>query len=67
LEIESEPEELNKHRDNITRLEIAAQSLNKEKDQKSKQKLRGIKREIADLEEKDQTNSRAVEDRERTY
>jgi ATP-dependent Clp protease ATP-binding subunit ClpB len=52
LEIESEPEELNKHRDNITRLEIAAQSLKKEKDQKSKQKLRGIKREIADLEEK---------------
>ena len=52
LEIESEPEELDKHRDNITRLEIAAQSLKREKDQKSKQKLRAIKREIADLEEK---------------
>ncbi len=52
LEIESEPEELDKYRDNITRLEIAAQSLKGEKDQKSKQKSRAIKREIADLEEK---------------
>ncbi len=50
LEIESEPQELEKFEEEITKLEIEKQALKKEKD--SDRRLRVIARELADLKEK---------------
>ncbi|MBI2053711.1 MAG: AAA family ATPase [Candidatus Staskawiczbacteria bacterium] len=50
LEIESEPQELEKEEEEITKLEIEKQALKKEKD--SEKRLRAIDRELADLKEK---------------
>jgi len=50
LEIESEPQELEKHDEEITKLEIERQALKKEKG--SERRLKIIARELADLKEK---------------
>jgi ATP-dependent Clp protease ATP-binding subunit ClpB len=50
LEIESEPQELETHQEEITKLEIEKQALKKEKD--SDKRLKVIARELADLKEK---------------
>jgi len=52
LEIESEPIELGKKKQEITRLEIEKEALKNEKDQKSKKRLKAVSRELADLKEK---------------
>ncbi len=50
LEIESEPQELEKYEEEITKLEIEKQALKKEKD--SDRRLKAIARELADIKEK---------------
>lgn len=50
LEIESEPQELEKYEEEITKLEIEKQALKKEKG--SERRLKVIARELADLKEK---------------
>ncbi|MEK7664572.1 MAG: AAA family ATPase [Patescibacteria group bacterium] len=50
LEIESDPQELEKEQEEITKLEIEKQALKKEKD--SERRLKAIARELADLKEK---------------
>src|SRR5205807_436779 len=50
LEIESEPQELEKYQEEITKLEIEKQALKKEKD--SENRLRIIAKELAELKEK---------------
>jgi ATP-dependent Clp protease ATP-binding subunit ClpB len=50
LEIESEPQELEKFEEEVTKLEIEKQALKKEKD--SEKRLKVIARELADLKEK---------------
>jgi len=50
LEIESEPQELEKFEEEVTRLEIEKQALKKEKG--SDRRLKAIARELADLKEK---------------
>jgi ATP-dependent Clp protease ATP-binding subunit ClpB len=50
LEIESDPQELEKYEEEITKLEIEKQALKKEKG--SERRLRAIARELADLNEK---------------
>ncbi|HQK64080.1 MAG TPA: AAA family ATPase, partial [Candidatus Staskawiczbacteria bacterium] len=50
LEIESEPQELEKFEEEVTRLEIEKQALKKEKG--SERRLKAIARELADLKEK---------------
>lgn len=50
LEIESEPQELEKFDEEVTRLEIEKQALKKEKG--SERRLKAIARELADLKEK---------------
>ena len=50
LEIESEPQELEKFQEEITKLEIEKQALKKEKD--SDKRLKAIARELADIKEK---------------
>jgi len=51
LEIESEPAEFDAFRKEIQKLEIEKQALGKEQDLKSKRKLKGIVRKLADLKE----------------
>lgn len=50
LEIESEPQELEKYEEEITKLEIEKQALKKEKG--SERRLKAIARELADVKEK---------------
>lgn len=50
LEIESEPQELGKYDEEVTKLEIERQALKKEKG--SERRLKAIAREVADLKEK---------------
>lgn len=50
LEIESEPQELEKYEEEITKLEIEKQALKKEKD--SERRLKVIAKELAELKEK---------------
>ena len=50
LEIESEPQELEKHDEEITKLEIEKQALKKEKD--SERRLKAIAKELAEIKEK---------------
>lgn len=50
LEIESEPQELEKYGEEITKLEIEKQALKKEKN--SERRLKAIARELADIKEK---------------
>ncbi len=50
LEIESEPQELEKYVEEITKLEIEKQALKKEKD--SDKRLKAIAKELADIKEK---------------
>lgn len=50
LEIESEPQELEKHDEEITKLEIEKQALKKEKD--SDKRLKVINKELAEIKEK---------------
>lgn len=50
LEIESEPQELEKYEEEITRLEIERQALKKEKG--SEKRLKAIARELAEIKEK---------------
>ena len=52
LEIESEPIELEKQKQEITKLEIEKEALKSEKDLKSKKRLKAIARLLADLKEK---------------
>ncbi len=52
LEIESEPAELEKLKEERMRLEIEREALKKEKDQASKKRLKVISRALADLKEK---------------
>lgn len=53
LEIESDPQELEKFNEEITKLEIEKQALKKEKG--SERRLKAIARELADLQEKTKT------------
>jgi len=64
LEIESEPQELEKHEEEITKLEIERQALKKEKG--SEKRLKVIARELADLKEKSKA-LRAKWDAEKEY
>ncbi len=52
LEIESEPAKLDKYREEITKLAIEKESLEKEKTPEAKKRLKVIARTLADLEEK---------------
>jgi len=52
LEIESEPIELEKQKQEIHKLEIEREALKGEKDQKSKKRLKAVARNIADLKDK---------------
>jgi ATP-dependent Clp protease ATP-binding subunit ClpB len=51
LDIESEPAEFDKFRKEIQKLEIEKHAIVKEKDEKSKKRLKAIERELADLKE----------------
>lgn len=55
LEIESEPAQLDKLKQKITKLEIEKQALKNEDSSKSKQRLKVIERKLADLKEKSDT------------
>jgi ATP-dependent Clp protease ATP-binding subunit ClpB len=52
LEIESEPAELDKYKQEILKLETEKEALKKEKDKDSLKRLRAISRSLADLKEK---------------
>jgi ATP-dependent Clp protease ATP-binding subunit ClpB len=52
LEIESDPQELEKYNEEITKLEIEKQALKKDKEKGSERRLKAITRELADLNEK---------------
>ena len=54
LEIESEPAELDKYHQEVTKLEIEKEALKKEEDSESKKRLRAIARTLADLKDKTQ-------------
>ena len=51
LSIESQPEKLDKMNREIMRMEVEIQALKQEKDKKSKQRQRALKRELADIKE----------------
>ena len=52
LEIESDPQELEKYEEEITKLEIEKQALKREKEKDSEKRLKAIARELADIKEK---------------
>jgi ATP-dependent Clp protease ATP-binding subunit ClpB len=52
LEIESDPQELEKLQEEITKLEIEKQALKQEKEKDSEKRLKAIARELADIKEK---------------
>jgi len=52
LEIESDPQELEKYDEEITKLEIEKQALKQEKEKDSAKRLKAIARELADIREK---------------
>ncbi len=52
MNIESEPEELDKMKREVRRLEIESKALQKEKDKQSKLSLKDVERELSDLGEK---------------
>lgn len=52
MEIESQPEELDKMKRNIMRLEIEKRALEKEEDAESKSRLLELERELAEIKEK---------------
>ncbi len=52
LEVESEPEELNHHRQEIAKLEVEKEALKKEEDKDSQRRLKAIERQLADFQEK---------------
>jgi len=53
LEMESEPEELDRLKREIRRLEIEKRALQKEKDEKSKKRLKELNKKLANLKEKE--------------
>jgi ATP-dependent Clp protease ATP-binding subunit ClpB len=52
LELESEPEKLDQYRQETARLEVEREALKDERSMDSRQRLRAIERELADLSEK---------------